>query len=164
MNRHYLIAEDDHDTRVIIEAAFKRLDLAVHLHWAKDGQMVIDYLEGNGEFAARATHPLPALVLLDLKMPFVSGMDALRWIRKQKTRIQQLLVVMFSSSDQESDVIEAYREGVNSFVHKPASFAEMMHVLSSIHHYWFACNFFPDPTNGIVGKHRSEFHLVKAPP
>ena len=144
--RHYLIAEDEPDTTFLIARAFRTLDLATPLHFVVDGQEVIEYLEGVGEFSDREKHPLPALLLLDLQMPRRDGMETLRWLRTSPFR--ELVVVMFSSSDQPGDVCTAYQAGVNSFIHKPVTFSELIQTLSAIHHYWLGFNCFPDANSG----------------
>jgi CheY-like chemotaxis protein len=156
---HYLIAEDEEDTQLLVKHAFKSLDLAAPLHFVPDGGEVIQYLQGSGDYADRKRFPFPALLLLDLKMPCKDGLEVARWIRQSPFR--ELVVVMFSSSDLESDVREAYRCGVNSFVHKPQSLPEFIQMISSIHHYWFGCNFFPTQPEGLAGNEKSPFVIVR---
>jgi DNA-binding response OmpR family regulator len=122
---------------------------------------VLDYLEGKGKFASRQREELPALILLDINMPKLTGIEVLRWIRQSEH--SRLVVIMFSGSGEVSDVLTSFEAGVNSYVHKPGSFHELTHVISAIHHYWFSCNYFPDPADSIVGKHRKEFDMVKVP-
>ena len=148
MAHNYLIAEDDQDTQLLIERAFKQADLSAPLHFTNDGQHTIDYLAGNGTHADRARFPMPAILLLDLKMPFRDGFEVLRWIRSEP-RLRKLVVIMFSGSSLEKDVEEAFNLGVNSFVMKPVSFSELLQVIMAIHHYWFGCNHFPQPDEGI---------------
>jgi CheY-like chemotaxis protein len=143
----YVIAEDDQDTQILIKRAFKQADLSAPLYFTNDGQHTIDYLAGGGEYEDRAKFPMPAILLLDLKMPFRDGFDVLRWIRAQP-RLRKLVVIMFSGSSLESDVEEAFNLGVNSFVMKPVSFSELLQVVMAIHHYWFGCNHFPQPDDG----------------
>jgi two-component system response regulator len=116
MDHHYLVAEDDENTQVLIERAFKQLDLAAPLHFVSDGKEAIAYLDGDTTYHDRSAHPLPALLLLDFKMPRQDGLEVLRWVRASYLR--EMVVVMFSASDVEKDVLEAYRLGVNSFVHR----------------------------------------------
>lgn len=148
MEHVYLIAEDDRDTQLLIQRAFKQADLASPLFFTNDGQHTMDYLQGREEYADRSRFPMPAILLLDLKMPFRDGFDVLRWIRAQP-RLRKLVVIMFSGSSLESDVEEAFNLGVNSFVMKPVSFSELLQVIMAIHHYWFGCNHFPQPDEGI---------------
>lgn len=154
---YYLIAEDDENTQVLIRRAFDNLSLNLPMHFVDDGQEVIDYLEGRGQFSERGKYPLPALILLDLKMPRKNGLEVLEWLRQSSFR--DIVVVMFSASDLERDVRDAYRLGVNSFIHKPTSFSDLQHVLSAIHHYWFGCNYIPHG-NGVVGREKTKFKVV----
>jgi two-component system, response regulator len=147
MEHNYLIAEDDQDTQVLIRRAFKQADIAAPLFFTGDGQQTIDYLAGHGPYADRTRFPDPALLLLDLKMPFKDGFDVLRWTRAQP-RLRKLVVIMFSGSSLDQDVEEAFELGVNSFVMKPVSFSELLQVLLAIHHYWFGCNHFPQRDEG----------------
>lgn len=148
MAHNYLIAEDDPDTQLLIERAFRQADLSVPLYFTNDGQHAVDYLAGTGTFADRVQFPMPAILLLDLKMPFRDGFEVLRWIRAEP-RLRRLVVIMFSGSSLEKDVEEAFNLGVNSFVMKPVSFSELLQVIMAIHHYWFGCNHFPQPDEGI---------------
>src|SRR5215212_3046460 len=111
MDHHYLVAEDDEDTQVLIARAFRQLDLAAPLHFVSDGEEAIAYLDGKERYCDRHAHPLPALLLLDFKMPRQDGLEVLRWVRASYLR--EMVVVMFSASDIEKDVLEAYRCGVN---------------------------------------------------
>ena len=148
MAHNYLIAEDDQDTQVLIERAFKQADISAPLYFTNDGQHAMDYLAGRGEHSDRTRFPIPAILLLDLKMPFRDGFEVLRWIRADP-RMRKLVVIMFSGSSIEKDVEEAFNLGVNSFVMKPVSFSELLQVIMAIHHYWFGCNHFPQPDEGI---------------
>ena len=148
MAHNYLIAEDDPDTQLLIQRAFRQADLSAPLYFTNDGQHAMDYLEGKGSYADRLQFPMPAILLLDLKMPFRDGFEVLRWIRADP-RLRKLVVIMFSGSSIESDVEEAFNLGVNSFVMKPVSFTELLQVVMAIHHYWFGCNHFPQPDEGL---------------
>src|SRR4051794_33076925 len=100
MDHIYLIAEDDQDTQLLIQRAFKQADLASPIYFTNDGQHTIDYLAGHEAYADRARFPMPAILLLDLKMPFRDGFEVLRWIREQP-RLRKLVVIMFSGSSLE---------------------------------------------------------------
>jgi CheY-like chemotaxis protein len=147
MEHIYLIAEDDSDTQLLIQRAFKQADLSAPLYFADDGEQAIEYLAGRGQFSDRSRYPLPAILLFDLKMPFKDGFDVLRWIRAHPS-FRKLVVIMFSGSSLERDVEQAFDLGVNSFVMKPVSFSELLQVIMAIHHYWFGCNHFPQPGDG----------------
>jgi CheY-like chemotaxis protein len=159
MEHIYLIAEDDQDTQLLIQRAFKQADIAAPVFVTEDGQQTIDYLGGNGSFADRDRYPMPALLLLDLKMPFKDGFDVLRWVRAQP-RLRKLVIIMFSGSSLEQDVEEAFNLGVNSFVMKPVSFSELLQVIMAIHHYWFGCNHFPQSEFGTCVRRETRFSVV----
>ena len=145
--------------RALIQQAYSSLVLPdVLMHYVEDGQEAIHYLAGDRQFSDRAKFPLPTLLLLDLKMPRKSGLDVLTWVRQSP--LKEIVVVMFSGSDAEKDVHQAYQCGANSFIHKPTSFTDLKHVLIAIHHYWFGCNYIPKAGGGIVGRQRTPFRVV----
>ena len=120
MVHHYLIAEDDQNMRVLIQRAYGSLVLQdVSMHYVEDGQEAIDYLAGDSQFSDRAKFPLPTLLLLDFKMPRKSGLDVLTWVRQSP--LKEIVVVMFSGSDAEADVHQAYKWGAN-FIHSQTDF------------------------------------------
>ena len=100
-----------------------------------NGQEAIRYLNGDGEFGDRQKHPLPCLVLLDLKLPRVPGLEVLKWIRQQPL-LARLPVLIHSSSDQDSDVERAYSFGANAYLVKPVSPAELYENVLRIKKYW----------------------------
>jgi CheY-like chemotaxis protein len=156
MEHVYLIAEDDPDTQLLIQRAFKQADLAAPVHFTNDGQQTIEYLAGNGPFADRQRYPMPVVLLLDLKMPFRDGFEVLKWIRAQ-SHLRKLVVIMFSGSSLDRDVDAAFELGVNSFVIKPVSFSELLQVIMAIHHYWFGCNHFPQGEMGSAPMKETRF-------
>ena len=163
MEHVYLIAEDDQDTQLLIQRAFKQADLAAPVYFVNDGEQAIEYLAGRGDYADRCRHPLPAILLLDLKMPFKDGFDVLRWIRADR-HFRKLVVIMFSGSSLERDVEQAFELGVNSFVMKPVSFSELLQVIMAIHHYWFGCNHFPQPDDGDILPRETRFMVATRDP
>src|SRR5579859_3819304 len=111
MTRPILLVEDDENDVFFFKRAMKKTGVANPLQVATNGQEAIHYLQGTGKFAERAQFPLPELVLLDLKLPFVMGLDVLRWIRQQSGLVP--IVVILSASQEESDIAAAYRLGAN---------------------------------------------------
>jgi CheY-like chemotaxis protein len=132
---HILVAEDDPTDAYFFERAFRRAGVPVVLHFVGDGQQVIDYLNGTGEFADRARHPLPQLLLLDLNMPRMDGFHVVRWIRKQPW-LDALQVVIFSSSDEPKDIDRAYGLGANSYLVKPHSMEELTGLMARFKKNW----------------------------
>jgi CheY-like chemotaxis protein len=132
---HILVGEDDPTDAYFFERAFKRAGLPVALHFVRDGQQAIDYLQGTGPFADRAAHPLPRLVLLDLKMPRLDGFDVLEWVRQQPS-FRDLNVVIFSSSDEAKDINRAYGLGANWYLVKPHSMEELTALVGRFKKFW----------------------------
>ena len=132
---HILVAEDDLTDAYFFERAFKRAGLPVTLHFVRDGQEVIDYLQGEGQFADRTAHPLPHLMLLDLKMPRLDGFEVLEWVRKQPG-FNSLQVVIFSSSGELKIINRAYGLGANWYLVKPHSMEELTELVGRFKKFW----------------------------
>jgi CheY-like chemotaxis protein len=132
---HILVAEDDPTDAYFFQRAFSRAGIEVTLHFVRDGQEVLDYLLGEGQFVDRATHPLPQLLLLDLKMPRMDGFDVLQWVRRQ-SRFIALQIVIFSSSEQAKDINRAYGLGANWYLIKPHSLEELNALVGRFKKYW----------------------------
>ena len=95
-----------------------------------DGDQAVDYLAGNGEFSDRQLYPFPAVVFLDLKLPFKSGHDVLAWIRNE-AELVELVVVILTSSDEPSDIDRAYKLGANSYLVKPPTLMQLRDLAKS---------------------------------
>ncbi|HUR44831.1 MAG TPA: response regulator [Candidatus Saccharimonadales bacterium] len=120
-----LVAEDNPDDAFIFEMRFKRAALPYKLEIVADGQQVIDWLAGNERFGDRTQHPLPEQVVLDLKMPIVTGFEALKWIRSQES-FQDLPVIILSSSDDPKDLRRALELGATKYFVKSPHLADLM--------------------------------------
>lgn len=148
MNEQLILhAEDDENDVIFLNYVFKNAAITNPLRSVADGQEVVDYLSHRGEFADRAQNPLPGLVLLDLKMPRLNGLETLQWIRSQP-EFRMLVVIMFTASANHSDINEAYQRGVNSFIIKPAGTDQLTRLMKALHSYWFECNRFARLTTG----------------
>jgi CheY-like chemotaxis protein len=130
-----LLAEDDENHVFLIRRAFKKAGLINPLYVVRNGEEAIAYLKGEGCFANREEYPLPALLLLDLKMPQKDGFQVLEWIR-QEPNFRRLRVVVLTSSEEIRDVNRAYELGANSFLVKPIDMQEFMRLTDAIHGYW----------------------------
>lgn len=128
--RFVLYVEDEEADRVLMEHAFQGME-AVALKTVRDGQQAIDYLSGRGHYADRTLHPAPAFILLDLKMPRLSGMDVLRWLRRQP-EWTDVPVAVYSSSLVVSDVRDAMAAGADHYLVKPADIQRMRAVVHAI--------------------------------
>ena len=133
---HILVAEDDPTDAYFFERAFRRAGLPVTLHFVRDGQEAIDYLQGEGQFADRTRHPLPQLLLLDLKMPRKDGREALSEL-KADPRLRSIPIVVLTTSTAADDVGYCYAMGVNSYVTKPATFRGLVELMETLGKYWF---------------------------
>ncbi|HZM05993.1 MAG TPA: response regulator [Candidatus Saccharimonadales bacterium] len=136
-----LQVEDDPNDVFLLKHAWKKAGVENSIQVASDGQQAIDYLQGAGKFADRDKFPLPCLVLLDLKLPYVMGLDVLKWIRQQSGTA--LPVVMLTASGEEVDVVAAYRLGANSFLTKPSEANKLEDMVKAIKHYWLTHNTLP---------------------
>ena len=130
-----LVAEDDPNDLALLRHAVRETQLPVHLSVVRDGEEAIEYLRGNGHFADRARHPLPDLLLLDLKMPRVTGLEVLRWLRRHR-ECAKIPTIMLSGSGLEADVEEAYRLGVNTYFTKPNELGKLSELLHLLIQYW----------------------------
>lgn len=119
--------------------AFREARLNDTVHVASTGEQALDYLFGRGDFGDRERHPMPDLVLLDLKLPGIDGQEVLRQV-KATPGLRRLPVVVLTSSREQRDRIECYDHGVNSFLVKPISFDGFMEVVREVHAYWLGLN------------------------
>jgi CheY-like chemotaxis protein len=130
-----LLVEDNGDDVFFMKRAMSAAGITHPLEVAEDGQMAIDYLDGKGEFADRQRFPLPFLMFLDLKLPHKSGLEVLEWIRSQPA-LRTVVVLVLTSSREESDVTKAYTLGANSFLVKPPSGLQLNELVKLIRSYW----------------------------
>lgn len=130
-----LIADDDSGDVLLLRRAFQKANLVNPLYVVSDGEAAIDYLAGAGPYRNRDDHPLPVLLLLDLKMPRKSGFQVLEWIRSQPG-LRRLRVVVLSSSGQSADIDRAHDLGANSYLVKPPTFADLVAMVENLGAYW----------------------------
>lgn len=143
---HLLVVEDDENDVFFLKRALQSAGATIDLHVACDGRQAMDYLLGRDDFGDRTKHPLPNVVLLDLKVPYVSGLEVLRQIRATP-ELRKLIVVILTSSALESDVTQAYEIGANSFLVKPSRLEEQKELAQRIVAYWLQSNL-PPPLKG----------------
>lgn len=134
-----LLVEDNPQDEMLIVRALRNINLANQLDVARDGQQALDYLFQQGEFAGRAGADLPAVVLLDINLPRVNGLEVLRQLRADP-RTRLLPVAILTSSDEERDRLRSYENGANSFVRKPLEFAEFAETVARMGIYWLVVN------------------------
>lgn len=133
-NRDILLVEDNPDDELLTKRVLRRAGLASHIEVAHDGQEALDMLLGEQPLA-----PLPAVVLLDLKLPKVMGLEVLRRLRAD-ARTKILPVVILTSSDEDLDMIGCYSGGANSYVRKPVDSKEFSEAVRNLGLYWLAIN------------------------
>ncbi|MGO9410756.1 MAG: response regulator [Spirochaetia bacterium] len=134
-----LLVEDNQQDEMLTLRALKKVNLANHVDVARDGQQAIDYLFREGEFASREGTDLPTVVLLDISLPRISGLEVLERLRADP-RTRLLPIVLLTSSDEERDRLRGYHNGANSFVRKPLDFSEFVETVSRLGVYWLAVN------------------------
>jgi two-component system response regulator len=134
-----LLVEDNDDDRELAVLAFKQASVDIRLLALEDGQLALDYLFADERYAGIEGSGLPKLVLLDLKMPKIGGLEVLRCLRAD-SRTRFLPVVVLTSSMEQSDIIEAYNLGANSYLRKPVDFLDFVEVARQIGKYWLVLN------------------------
>ena len=117
-SRAILLVEDNADDVFLLKRALRQARIVNPLAVVTTGQEAMDYLSGDGPFADRDTHPMPAVIFLDLKLPFVFGHEVLGWIRRRK-ELEPLPIIVLTSSNEASDLSRCYAMGANSYLVKP---------------------------------------------
>lgn len=138
-----LIAEDRDDDVLLVKRAFMKANVPNPLYVVRNGEEAIWYLKGEGKYSNREEYPLPALLLLDLKMPVKNGFEVLKWIRGQPS-LAPLRILVLTSSDSLRDVNLAYKMGANSFLVKPVEFENYRQLGSLIRNYWLRLSGAPE--------------------
>lgn len=131
-----LLVENDSNDAMMTQRALRKANMLNQVVWVKDGVEAIDHLFGT---CLEQGHPLPQLVLLDIHMPRVNGIEVLMKIRADE-RLAWIPVVIFTSSKEEKDMVDSYRLGINSYICKPINFESFAAVVSSVGCYWLLVN------------------------
>ena len=134
-----LIAEDNSDDTFLIRRTLENAGVPYPLQFVRDGEEAISYLKGEGQYSKRADHPLPDLVLLDLKLPRKDGFEVLQWMRQQP-ELKHVRVVVLTSSDDPGDVNAAYSLGADSYLVKPLDFENFLELGPYLINYWLVQN------------------------
>ena len=140
MKKPILLVEDNEDAVFLAQAAFKKTGITNPLSVVGDGREALNYFKGAGKFADRERFPLPYLVLLDLKLPQIPGLDVLKWIRQHGL---PTIVIVLTTSDDNSDVSLAYRLGANAYLVKPNSLEKLFEVMQNLKNFWLTENLPP---------------------
>ena len=138
-----LLIEDNETDAELTIRALKKKNLANNLVWVKDGEEALEFIFATGRYSKREVQDLPKLILLDLRMPKVDGMEVIRKI-KSDSRTNKIPVVVLTSSKEDKDIVESYDLGVNSYVSKPVEFDEFTEAVSTLGLYWMLLNKSPE--------------------
>ena len=137
-----LVVEDEDDSVLLLEAAFRKAQFSNPVHRVSHGALAMEYLTQTVSAKSRPV-PLPAFVLLDLKLPLVSGLEVLKWVRAHPV-LHSLIVIIFTSSAEPRDISEAYRAGANSYLVKPTNLSTLTELAIGIRGYWLRLNVPPN--------------------
>lgn len=130
-----LIVDDDENDIFFVQRAFTEINVHCVFQILKNGQDVVDYLSGIGEYADRERYPLPMMILMDLKMPIMDGFQVLSWLRN-RPGLKVIPAIVFSSSDIPGDITRAYELGANSFMTKSVTYDGLLLKLQTLSQYW----------------------------
>ena len=142
-----LLVEDDANDALLVRMAFQRTRSGIPLIIVPNGVEAVDYLKGNGPYKDRQKYPFPDILLLDLKLPEMSGLEVLRWIRADPN-YKRLPVIVLTNSVQDNDARQAYEAGANSYVIKPTDFNQLVETVQNLGDFWLEGTKLPD-----VGPH-----------
>lgn len=134
-----LLVEDNPDDELLTLRALKKNNILNEVIVARDGAEALDYLFGAGMYADRDTSLMPQVVLLDLKLPKLDGLEVLQQLRADQ-RTELLPVVILTSSDEEQDIVDSYRLGANSYIRKPVDFDQFSDAVQQLGLYWLVLN------------------------
>ena len=138
-DRIILLVEDNANDEALTQRALKKANILNKVVVARDGALALDYLFAKGDFASRDPGEVPQVVLLDLNLPKIGGLDVLRAIRADP-RTKLLPVVVLTSSKQDRDLVEGYSLGANSYVVKPVDFSKFSEAVRQLGLYWLVLN------------------------
>lgn len=134
-----LLVEDNPDDELLTLRAFKKSNILNEVVVVRDGVEALDFLFCTGSYADRDPNEMPQLILLDLKLPKLDGLEVLERLRSNK-RTRILPIVILTSSKEEQDVVEGYKLGCNSYVRKPVDFSQFIEAVKQLNLYWLVLN------------------------
>lgn len=139
MGKVILLVEDNPDDEALTHRALKKNNIGNEVVVARDGAEALDYLFGTGVYEGRDLSTMPQVVLLDLKLPKIDGLDVLRRMRADE-RTKLLPVVVLTSSGEQQDLVDSYGYGANSYIRKPVDFAQFIEAVRQLGLYWLVLN------------------------
>ncbi len=154
MRASVLLVEDDENDAFFLTRALKRAEISNTIQHVGDGRSAMEYLQGIGRFGDRSRFPLPGLVLLDLKLPHVKGLDVLKWIRGQE-QFASIVVVVFSASEYPEDIAHSQRHGADAYFVKPSNLDQLDVLARTIRDAWLAEPLASPPMPELPGKRGS---------
>jgi DNA-binding response OmpR family regulator len=134
-----LLVEDSPSDVLLIQRAFRKANVTVPLQVVTDGEAAVFYLSGQEPYSDRIRHPLPVLILLDLKLPRKSGAEVLQWLRQQPV-LNRLPVVVLTSSKEYADINQVYDLGANAYMVKPVAFDNLVDIVKTLNMHWIIFN------------------------
>ncbi|MBD2562899.1 MULTISPECIES: response regulator [Nostoc] len=155
INVTILMADDDEDDGILVREALAESQLPIELYIVRNGEELMDYLYHRGRYANTSSSPHPGLILLDLNMPRIGGLEALKEI-KTDPQLRRIPVVVLSTSRREEDIYNTYHFGANSFITKPVAFASFVEVMKTLVKYWF--EIVKLPLEAVGEKHGQQHH------
>jgi len=135
-----LLVEDDVSDFRLIQRAFAKIKPSIPMFRLTHGDEAVAYLAGDAPYENRSLHPIPCVLLLDIKLPRRSGFEVLEWIRMQDSALKRIPIIMLTSSSHQVDVNKAYELGVNSYLVKPTNNSELEQLVSAFRTYWMELN------------------------
>lgn len=134
-----LLVEDSPQDVLLVQRAFRKAGITNPLQVVKDGDAAVAYLSGRNSYGDRTHYPLPALILLDLKLPRKSGAEVLEWIRQQPG-LKRMPVVVLTASREYADINKIYDIGVNAYIVKPVAFNDLVEIIKTLNLHWIVMN------------------------
>jgi len=142
MEKIIMLVEDNPDDEELTLRALRKANIANEVFVARDGTEALDFLFSTGRYSERRPLPMPAVVLLDLKLPKLNGIDVLKRMRADP-RTQLIPVVVLTSSSEDEDMLKSYQSGANSYVRKPVEFSSFANAVTQLGMYWMLLNQVP---------------------
>ena len=139
MTSSILLVDDDGDDAKLIREAFEQVGVGDAFRHVKDGEEALKYFQGTEQYAERNRYPLPTLVILDLRLPKISGLEVLQWMRKQP-HLRTVIIVVLTGTQLDSEIQRAYLLGANSVLFKGSSQAQLEAKVRQLKDYWLGAN------------------------